>query len=272
MKKILLCVLFMFAARAVHAQTVTFIRLDSSTGSNWTGKYGSTGYSIPLGANILPAGITVAPSTALTYQWAPGFTCWYNPANFTIDTDITTGSYQVALWIMDYDDKGRTETIQALSGATATVLSSQTISNFQNGDYLLFTVSGNVTFKIITSGGPNAVIDGVFFDPVPSTGSTTSTGSTSSTGGTGGFGTGTASCPTPKVIISTTVMAGAQSYQFYRAGKSGGPYVQLATSVSTTFTDTTVSLGNSYYYVTTDTSSTGVSGYSPEIAVSIPAQ
>jgi hypothetical protein len=62
------------------------------------------------------------------------------------------------------------------------------------------------------------------------------------------------------------------SYRVYRAAVSGGPYSPLASGVaSTSYTDTSVQSGNSYYYVTTAVdSSGGESGYSNEALVLVP--
>src|ERR1700733_583032 len=125
MKKItalLLCLLSLSACS--RAQTI-----DTSTGSAWMGKYGANGYQIPLGVSSLQTTATVTVTGDSTWTWATGFTCWYSPSSFTINVNITDGkTHQVALWSMDYDKQGRSETIQ-LAGA------SQPISGFTAGVY-----------------------------------------------------------------------------------------------------------------------------------------
>jgi hypothetical protein len=61
------------------------------------------------------------------------------------------------------------------------------------------------------------------------------------------------------------------SYNVYRGTTSGGPYALLASGVaSTSYTDTNVQSGTTYYYVTTAVDSAGQSVYSNEVQVVIP--
>jgi hypothetical protein len=58
---------------------------------------------------------------------------------------------------------------------------------------------------------------------------------------------------------------GATSYTVKRATTSGGPYSTIASGITTSsYTDTTVTNGTTYYYVVTASNSTGTSGNSPE--------
>ena len=54
--------------------------------------------------------------------------------------------------------------MDVIDDATGTVLNSQTISGFQNGVYLVWNVTGSVTFRITNlASGSNALINGLFF-------------------------------------------------------------------------------------------------------------
>lgn len=44
------------------------------------------------------------------------------------------------------------------------VVDSRTVSSFGGGQYLVWNVSGNVTFRITTLAGPDAVLSGLFSD------------------------------------------------------------------------------------------------------------
>ena len=62
-------------------------------------------------------------------------------------------------------------------------------------------------------------------------------------------------------------------YNVYRGSKSGGPYSKLDSSLvtQTTYTDTTVQAGQTYYYVTTAVDSSGnESAYSNEVQAVVP--
>ena len=61
------------------------------------------------------------------------------------------------------------------------------------------------------------------------------------------------------------------TYNVYRGTVSGGPYALLASGVTTTsYTDTSVQSGTTYYYVTSAVDSSGQSPYSNEVQVVIP--
>lgn len=86
---------------------------------------------------------------------------------------------------------------------------------------------------------------------------------------------GTGAAPaTHTVTLSWT--PGSSSYEgfnVYRGSASGGPYSRVDSSMipSTSFTDSNVSAGQTYYYVATEVDTTGTeSGYSGEVSAAIP--
>jgi fibronectin type 3 domain-containing protein len=69
---------------------------------------------------------------------------------------------------------------------------------------------------------------------------------------------------------STSTVAG---YYIYRGTTSGGPYTRLNSTLATatTYSDTTVQPGNTYYYVVTSVDSNLVeSAYSNEVTAAVP--
>ncbi len=63
-------------------------------------------------------------------------------------------------------------------------------------------------------------------------------------------------------------------YNLYRSQVTGGPYTKLNTSLDalTSYTDNTVSAGQTYYYVTTAVDSSGdESSYSNEVKAVVPS-
>jgi uncharacterized protein DUF4082/Big-like domain-containing protein len=84
-------------------------------------------------------------------------------------------------------------------------------------------------------------------------------------------GSATCTC-TPQVVLSWNAATGATSYNVYKGSVSGGPYVLVATvqAPNLNYVDKFVSNGNTYYYVTTPVVGGVESGYSTELAVTIP--
>ena len=70
--------------------------------------------------------------------------------------------------VVDWDpNSGRTQTFDLLDAASEAVLSTQTVSDFSGGKYLVFDVKGSVKLRFTTL-AVNAVLSGLFLDAVPS--------------------------------------------------------------------------------------------------------
>ena len=88
----------------------------------------------------------------------------------SINLGLTDGqTHDIALYACDYDNLGCSEQIQITNAATGTILDTETISSFSGGVYLQWKVAGNVIITITKLAGPNAVVNGVFADPVATT-------------------------------------------------------------------------------------------------------
>jgi beta-glucanase (GH16 family) len=76
------------------------------------------------------------------------------------------------------------------------------------------------------------------------------------------------------VTLSWTAVESAAGYNIYRSAKSGGPYSKVNTVAvtSTTYTDATLSPGNTYYYRITAVNALGESEMSEEIFVTTPTE
>src|ERR1019366_6987348 len=123
---------------------------------------------------------------------------WYSGSTFNFDVNFTdSNTHQVALYLIDWDNRGRVETISVTNYASGATLdtrnipnsnTSTTSTNFVNGTYLLWNISGHVTITITGNAGPNAVAAGIFFggSPSPTAPSITSANSTTFTIGQAG--------------------------------------------------------------------------------------
>jgi fibronectin type 3 domain-containing protein len=72
-----------------------------------------------------------------------------------------------------------------------------------------------------------------------------------------------------QVSLTWSASSGATSYNVKRSGTSGGPYTQITASTSTSFTDTALTNGTTYYYVVSAVNSTGESANSAQV-VAVP--
>ena len=72
-----------------------------------------------------------------------------------------------------------------------------------------------------------------------------------------------------QVSLTWSASSGATSYNVKRSGTSGGPYTQIAASTSTSYTDTALTNGTTYYYVVSAVNSAGASANSAQV-VAVP--
>ena len=168
--------------------SAVFIKQDTNTQGNWIGAYGSQGFNIVGDATSYPSYATVT-ATGETYQsWVASTTdpralenaggsgrtaaSWYASTSFTVNVNLTDGQpHDVALYILDWADiAGRSEQIQITSAATKAVLDTQTLTNFSEGVYLQWELSGSVVITVEGLGLRKALLSGIFFDPPSTTG------------------------------------------------------------------------------------------------------
>jgi fibronectin type 3 domain-containing protein len=103
-------------------------------------------------------------------------------------------------------------------------------------------------------------------------GSTSSGGNGSGSGNTGGSGSTTtipaaptgvmATAGNAQVAVTWTASSGATSYHVKRAAASAGPFTQISAPTTTTFTDTGLTNGTTYFYVVSALNSAGESANS----------
>ena len=158
----------------------SFVAFDSVTEGNWSGVYGSDGYSLANVSQHLPGYASFSVQSQLNYTWDPGpsdaralqvpggsariAATWYSGSPFTLDLNFTDGNtHAVALYAVDWDNKSRAETFQVTDPSTNAILDIRSISSFANGIYLVWNVSGHVVISVINTASPNGVVSGVFF-------------------------------------------------------------------------------------------------------------
>jgi hypothetical protein len=163
----------------------TFLKLDTATEGNSQANYGIDGYSIPNGTQKLPSYATLALQNQSTWTWAAATSdpralntgngtavasTWYCAPTFSFDVNMVDGKpHQFSIYALDWDGQGRSETVQMVDATTGTVLDTRNVTNFRNGVYLAWNVTGHVKLNVTGTSGPNAVISGVFFGGAVST-------------------------------------------------------------------------------------------------------
>jgi hypothetical protein len=176
---------FVITSASSSGAQVTFIAADKTTQGNWKGVYGLDGHSIITHNVKLPPYAKVSALGKSDYAWSdttqdvralqkPTGTsrvaaCWYSSTGFTVDLNLTDGqAHRVALYFLDWDRAGRAQLVEVIDPSNNTVLNTQTISNFQDGMYLVWDVKGQVRIRLSRLSGPNSVVMGLFFGPTTS--------------------------------------------------------------------------------------------------------
>jgi hypothetical protein len=180
--------LFFGTAGASTTATAAFVKTDTTTQGTWIGTYGGDGYDLIDGPSSLPSYATVGVSGNSTYVWSSDTTdvrglenpnasppasnrlaaAWYAATSFTVALNLTGGPHTVALYAVDWDNRGRSEQIQISDANSGTVLDTETLSSFNGGAYEVWTISGNVKITITEKAGGNGLLNGLFFAPAPS--------------------------------------------------------------------------------------------------------
>lgn len=155
--------------------------LDTTTQGSFTPKYGNDGYVIPNGVTGLPSYATLSAPGASQATWAAEVSdvralqdwwgastrsakCFYSPAGLSLNLNLTDGNtHKISLYLLDWDNLGRSETIVFTDSATGAVLSSQNFANFGSGQWAQWNVKGNVIIKVMHTGNGNSVLSGIFF-------------------------------------------------------------------------------------------------------------
>jgi hypothetical protein len=157
----------------------TFLRADDTTQGNWKGTYGAGGANVVNDSVSYPSYAQVTVIGQNAYTWNPSTTdlralqkanaadriaaTYYSNSGFTIDVNVSDGkTHDVALYCLDYDTNSRAQVIDVLDAVTGRVLDSRSVTGFSNGRYLVWSISGHVTFRMTWKAGNNAVVSGIF--------------------------------------------------------------------------------------------------------------
>ncbi len=188
----------LFFGNAASTTSATFLATDTATQGDWRNAYGHDGFDIPADQSgtdpVIPPYATLSVTGAAAAAWTTSTTdprALQNAANngriasaffgstISLNLNLTDGqAHEVALYALDWDGYGggRSERIDVLNAATGAVLDSRTISSFGQGEYLSWTLKGNVTIRVTNlNANSNAVVNGLFFGGAASTSTTSAT-------------------------------------------------------------------------------------------------
>ncbi|BCU79451.1 autotransporter-associated beta strand repeat-containing protein [Luteolibacter sp. LG18] len=172
-------------------------------------------------------------------------------------TDGDTGSTKAG----DYTLGART--IKALDTGGSHFSGTYVQADGTAGNHIRFTGLTSSTFTLSATGdqtysGPRAPVNGIQI-VIPASAATTPAAPTALTA---------MSAPGLGIDLSWIAAAGATSYNLKRATVPGGPYVTLATNVTTTaYNDPTASTQTLYYYVVSAVNGAGEGTPSPETGI-----
>lgn len=159
-----------------------YVRTDSTTHGNWKGVYGTQGEYVAGDSYTAPSYASLTTNGS-TYTWASNSTSaqylqrassgrigsmLYATSQLQLGVTITDGqTHQVAFYLPAKNTwSAQYENVAAYDTTTGALLSSQTVNTGTGGQYVVFNVSGNVTFNFTpASAGYYGIISGFFFDP-----------------------------------------------------------------------------------------------------------
>jgi hypothetical protein len=173
------------STRSAPSAQAIFIGKDTATGGSWKGVYGADGYDIINHAALYPGYAIATPGVKRDHLWAATTidvralqkpakltdriaACWYSTNTFQVDLALIDGlTHRVALYCVDWDRQNRAQIIEILDAANGSTLSSQSVTAFASGQYLIWDVNGHVIIRLTRTGPYNAVLSGIFFDLTP---------------------------------------------------------------------------------------------------------
>jgi hypothetical protein len=167
---------------ATERTSVAFAASDAATKGNWKGAYGRDGYNIIGHSTDYPEYVQVTPRFHSLFNWSLSTSqeralqkrtdadrvaaCWTAPYSFSIDLNFNDGkAHRVALYFLDWNGgiAGRVQQVEIIDPVTKAIRDTRMISDFHQGTYLIWYLSGHVEIRI-TRITQNTVLSGIFFD------------------------------------------------------------------------------------------------------------
>ena len=163
------------------AATVTFNGTNTTRQGTWKSTIGKQGFMVASDAQSIPNYLSLTSSGKSDWIWEYSTndpralqrqtdttrmaSCWYSSGAFDVNFNFKDNQpHRVSIYCLDWDHGGRTQTVEIIDAATDQVLHSYTLSNFANGIYLDYTITGPVIARFTRINSYNSVLSGIFFD------------------------------------------------------------------------------------------------------------
>jgi len=168
---------------------VVFCGIDEQTKGLWQKKYGSDGYSIPGAGESIPDGTKITFISGDTQYWeneTQDIQAVQNP--FGKDNIAAARSHplheiiefnfedekehEVALYLLDWDRKGRWSVVDIIDVNSRKVLHSYNLTDYAQGVYLTYKMKGKLQCRLTNiwtrryTKSPDVGFSAIFFDPV----------------------------------------------------------------------------------------------------------
>lgn len=162
---------------------------NSVTQGNWRGSYGSVASFVYGGTTGTPTlgsfnttTLTPANSAVVSYgkvkttdqrpsqlPAAEGRSTQYLSSDDTLSLgfDFGTTTRRLTLYAADLGKRKTTQTVQVVDTSTGFVLQSVTMSDFRNGQYVSFDVTGQVSLNVVPTAGGSTIVNALYVDSTP---------------------------------------------------------------------------------------------------------
>jgi len=173
------------------AASAALLSVDDQSAGGWVGQYGMQGFYVAMtgAAPHWPAGVRGNFSGSNLYMWeeqaadvralsipqAPSRRSagqWFAWDHFSLDLDLrgANKSYQVALYLLDWDSDSRAQRLDVVDADSGNILLTRTDDHFKKGRYVILRLSGHVVLRFTHAGGANGTLSGIFFNDLPAQG------------------------------------------------------------------------------------------------------
>jgi hypothetical protein len=196
--------------------------------------------------NVISNATTLTVTAAAT---APSFTTQPASQSVTVGQAATFSGTASGTAPLSYQWRKNGTAISGATSSTYTTPAEATSDNASQFTVVVSNLAGNATSNVAT-----LTVIGV---TAPATPPAAPTGLTATGGNT-------------QISLTWNTSSGTTSYSVHRSTTSGGPYAQVSTTLSPSFTDIGLNNGTKYFYVVSASDAAGQSGNSSEVSATPP--